>query len=85
MEYRTCIVTETTDDGRKIEYKALFHQWIVHSGTYLSQGFLTKYENGLFAIVEYEDGTINEYLPEEIKFTDGIAEKILGNKKRGLE
>lgn len=76
MEYRTCTVMETINDGRTIEYEALFHQWIVHSGTYLNQGFLTQYENGLFVIVEYEDGTIHEHLPEKIKFIDGMVKKF---------
>lgn len=35
----------------------------------------------LIAVVEYEDGTIHEHLPQEIQFTDGKVEKIFKNKK----
>lgn len=91
-EYRPCIVTETVypsigTQGRieNKKHNAIFHFWTERqrfyqqpfSGIYAQPSFM----NQTVAIVEYEDGTIHEHLPQEIKFTDGMSEKIFKNKK----
>ena len=43
--------------------------------------YTTKFYESTIAIVEYEDGTIHEHLPQEIQFTDGMVENISKNKK----
>lgn len=92
MEYRPCIVTETiypcagtqcTLENKK--HVAVFHCWTERqrfyrqpfSGIYTQPNFM----NQTIAIVEYEDGTIHEHLPQEIQFTDGMVENISKNKK----
>lgn len=78
-EYRPCIVTicitpgaeclgETILEGEFKELKSLFHTW-TNKGT---------------AIVEYEDGTIHEHYPSEIRFTDGKA-KEYRPEENGME
>ena len=93
-EYRPCIITETiypfVGTQGLIESKkhnAVFHFWTERrrfysqpfSGIYTQPSFM----NQTIAIVEYEDGTIHEHLPHEIRFTDGMSEKISKNKKDG--
>lgn len=92
LEYRPCIVTETiypcagtqcTLENKK--HVAVFHCWTERqrfyrqpfSGIYTQPNFM----NQTIAIVEYEDGTIHEHLPQEIQFTDGMVENISKNKK----
>lgn len=94
MEYRPCIVTETIypcsgTQGmlKNKKHEAVFHCWTERqrfyqqpfSGIYTQPNFM----NQTIAIVEYEDGTIHEHLPQEIQFTDGMVEKISKNKKDG--
>lgn len=74
------------------EHKSLFHQWIKRvSPSYEETPFgdggwvarkLIGNDEFLIAVVEYEDGTIHEHLPQEIQFTDSMGEKISKNKKR---
>lgn len=92
MEYRPCIVTETIypcpgTQGmfKNKKHEAVFHCWTERqrfyqqpfSGIYTQPNFM----NQTIAIVEYEDGTIHEHLPQEIQFTDGMVENISKNKK----
>lgn len=72
-------------------HKALFHQWLKKTCPSYEEtpfgdcGWIARKLIGndefLIAVVEYEDGTIHEHLPQEIQFTDGEAEKIFKNKK----
>lgn len=66
-----------------IEHKALFHYWSQKSWVYspVMIGEVGGQISSTVAIVEYEDETIHEHLPQEIQFTDGKAEKISENKK----
>lgn len=96
-EYRPCIVTETVkkkipskstdhliDIKREVvNHKALFHCWSERFWVYqpLMIGESAGQMSQIVGIVEYEDGTVHEYLPKEIQFTDGIAEKFSNDKK----
>lgn len=55
-----------------IEHKALFHCWSQKSWVYspVMIGEVGGQISSTVAIVEYEDGTIHEHLPQEIKFLD---------------
>lgn len=66
-----------------IEHKALFHCWSQKSWVYspVMMGEAGRQISSTVAIVEYEDGTIHEHHPQEIKFTDCKAEKFLKIKK----
>ncbi len=66
-KYRRCIVYNTR--------RAIFHEW-AHYTQNLTSPF--TYERGDFteytvAIVEYEDGTIDEVKPKNVRFIDGIS------------
>ena len=56
------------------EMKALFHCWDFRSEvigeSYLRGGHPGGQVSGTFAIVEYEDGTIHEVEPTQIRFVD---------------
>lgn len=66
-----------------IEHTALFHCWSQKSWVYspVMIGEVGGQISSTVAIVEYEDGTIHEHLPQEVQFTDDKAEKISENKK----
>lgn len=85
-EYRPCVITESREGGRNEDgefirddkrfRKALFHFWSEHHqyygnsggyGVYMQPSHIIK----TMAIVEYEDGTVHEVLPQEIRFIDG--------------
>lgn len=75
IEYRPCMVK--TEAER--EAKALFHRWEAKRLPYheispsVSELFIKKFEGfteGTFAIVEYEDGTVHEVEPQNIRFVD---------------
>lgn len=73
VEYRPCIVQN--EKGRGCEYKkALFHCWDFRSELYgaspLIGGHSAGQVSGTFGIVEYEDGTVHEVLPTQIRFVD---------------
>lgn len=92
-EYRTCIATECVNTKAPsenmnrlidikqeiVEHKALFHCWSEKSWIASALGLQSQ----TVAIVEYEDGTVHEHLPQEIRFTDGEAEKCFKNEKDG--
>lgn len=75
----------------QIKRKALFHRWIKRTiinfkiEPYMGENFAIRPYNTngeyLIGIVEFEDGTIHEYLPEKIQFKDGKAEKNSKNKQ----
>lgn len=64
-EYRSCIV-----DGKK----ALFHMWENFSKPVGPELHIGGRPAGTFsyllAIVEFEDGTVDRVLPQDVKFTD---------------
>lgn len=86
IEYRPCIVKlweETFDTyGNKIilharegeTCKALFHCWNHRSELYDASPMIGGHPggqvSGTFAIVEYEDGTVHEVEPQNIRFVD---------------
>lgn len=78
MELRPCFVRslERTDNRKLITNtrKALFHKWAEKSEivppSYLKGGHGGGVVRGVVAIVEYEDGTVGEVLPENIRFLD---------------
>lgn len=85
-EYRPCVVTESIPcehdaDGylhRQSEryHKALFHFWTERHQYYNNTCGYGLYAQPshviqVTAIVEYEDGTVHEVLPQEIRFMDG--------------
>lgn len=84
-EFRPCIATERyirarNSDGEmfgdsKKEFKALFHFWTenhkyfsnnVYAGAYTQPTHIVQ----TIAIVEYEDGSVHEVLPQDIRFVD---------------
>lgn len=84
IEYRPCAVY-LPELKRKVgktelliqkeeKHKALFHCWSHHSELYdaspMIGGHPAGQVSGTFAIVEYEDGTIHEVEPTQIRFVD---------------
>ena len=77
-EKRPCVVSVVTRyKNRKIEThtrNALFHRWAdkaeIVPPSVLKGGHGGGVVRGVLAIVEYEDGTIGEALPENIRFLD---------------
>ena len=79
QELRPCVVSKGSD-----ERKALFHEWEEISRPYVAVqwGDPTGMVVSKVAIVEYEDGAVDEVYPSAIKFLDnafrgydfGIAE-----------
>lgn len=69
-EYRPCTV-----DGKK----ALFHRWYEFNDVVDAGLTIGSHPAGqlkfLYAIVEYEDGTIEEVAPPKVKFSDGMCTK----------
>ena len=55
-EYRLCVV-----DGKLDGKKAMFHRW---------ESLLEHEIKQTAAIIEYEDGTVDEVLPYKIRFLD---------------
>lgn len=98
IEYKTKLVPSRTPERsildvkkESIEHKALFHQWVKRVfpryeetpfGEFVTRKFIGT-DEVLIAVVEYEDGTIYEHLPQEIRFADGESERIFKNKKDG--
>lgn len=86
-EYRPCVITKSCNGTRSLDnesncnhrkryQKALFHFWTEHHqyynnvngyGAYIQPSHIIQ----PVAIVEYEDGTVHEVLPREIRFMDG--------------
>lgn len=61
--------------------KALFHCWNYRSElvgeSYLSGGHPARQISATFALVEYEDGTIHEVEPTQIRFVDNAMSEYL--------
>ena len=73
-ELRPCIVRIPDKKKQFKEMKALFHCWNFRSEVigeyYLRGGHPAGQISATFALVEYEDGTINEVYPTQIRFVD---------------
>ncbi len=67
-ECKTKIIKEAT------EHKGYFHKWSDRFWTIGESPMIGGYAAGQMsqtvAIVEYEDGTVHEHYPSEIRFTD---------------
>lgn len=61
-------------ESPECEIKALFHCWNHRSELYDASPMIGGHPggqvSGTFAIVEYEDGTVHEVLPTQIRFVD---------------
>ena len=71
---RPCIVRIPDKKKQFKEMKALFHCWNHRSELYDASLIIGGHSggrvSGTFAIVEYEDGTIHEVEPTQIRFVD---------------
>lgn len=65
---------ETKSEGQDL--KALFHCWDHRSELYDASPMIGGHPggqvSGTFAIVEYEDGTVHEVKPQNIRFIDDL-------------
>lgn len=72
IEYRPCIVKT----GKETETKALFNCWSHRSELCDASPMIGGHPGGqvsaTFAIVEYEDGTVHEVEPQNIRFVDRL-------------
>lgn len=63
-------------ESPECEIKALFHCWNHRSELYGASPMIGGHPggqvSGTFAIVEYEDGTVREVEPENIRFVDNM-------------
>lgn len=66
--------------------KAYFHRWAdkaeIVPPSVLKGGHGGGIVRGVLAIVEYEDGTVGEVLPEYIRFIDHTDEREADNEQR---
>lgn len=73
--------------SEEVKHNAIFHHWSERFWTIGQSPMIGGYAGGQMSqtvgIVEYEDGTIHEHLPNKIQFTDGMFEKFRENKKDG--
>lgn len=88
IDYRPCIVTEM-DLKRSLrkneniirKHKALFHYWNHRSELYGASPMIGGHPggqvSGTFAIVEYEDGTVHEVEPRNIRFVDNLMNEYV--------
>ena len=75
LQYRPCMV-----DGKR----ALFHKW-EHLSYVMPPSLMIGGHNGgtvqyVVGIIEYEDGTVKEVPPEEIRFTDNPMKDYASTK-----
>lgn len=90
IDYRPCIVhipeesVRCSGGKRRIvtqdkNIKALFHCWSHRSAvvgeSYLRGGHAAGQVSSTFAIVEFEDGTVHEVEPWNIRFVDNLMEE----------
>lgn len=69
----------------EVKHNAIFHRWSERFWTIGQSSMIGGYAGGQMSqtvgIVEYEDGTIHEHMPNDIQFKDGMFEKFWENKK----
>lgn len=86
IDYRPCIVMETNlkralkeNKPAQKNYKALFHCWSHRSEivgeSCLRGGHPAGQVSSTFAIVEFEDGTVHEVEPWNIRFIDRLTDE----------
>lgn len=68
-------------ESPECEIKALFHRWDYRSELYGASPMIGGHPggqvSGTFAIVEYEDGTIHEVGPTQIRFVDNAMSEYV--------
>lgn len=78
---RPCIVRIPAKKKQFKEMKALFHCWDFRSEvigeSYLRGGHPAGQISATFALVEYEDGTIHEVEPTQIRFVDNAMSEYV--------
>lgn len=78
---RPCIIRIPDKKKQFKEMKALFHCWDFRSEvigeSYLRGGHPAGQISATFAIVEYEDGTIHEAEPTQIRFVDNAVSEYV--------
>ena len=71
IDYRPCFV-----NNKKQEIKALFHCWSHRSEVVGESALRGGHPGGqisaTFAIVEYEDGSVHEVNPQNVRLVDGL-------------
>lgn len=67
IDYRPYFV-----NNKKQEIKALFHCWSHRSEVVGESALRGGYPGATFAIVEYEDGSVHEVNPQNVRFVDGL-------------
>ena len=86
-ELRPCIVRIPDKKKQFKEMKALFHCWDFRSEvigeSYLRGGHPAGQIAATFAIVEYEDGTIHEVEPTQIRFVDNAMSEYVFQEDKG--
>lgn len=78
-EKRPCLV------GKDFDRKAVFHRWVevaqIVSPSIMNGGHGGGVVKDIVALVELEDGTVREFLPENIRFTD--SDRLFAEVYRG--
>lgn len=86
-ELRPCIVRIPDKKKQFKEMKALFHCWNFRSEvigeSYLRGGHPAGQISATFALVEYEDGTIHELEPTQIRFVDNAMSEYVFPEDKG--
>lgn len=76
---RPCFVTEERKT-RNVQHKALFHCWYEMNDIIPPSPMIGGMPGGtikrIYAIVEFEDGSIHECMPEHITFVDGRVKEV---------
>ena len=74
-------------ESPECEIKALFHCWDYRSELYDASPMIGGHPggqvSGTFAIVEYEDGTIHEVEPTQIRFVDNAMSEYVFPEMEG--
>lgn len=97
IDYRPCVVyfPEIKRKAGKTElliqkeekHKALFHCWNHRSELYDASPMIGGHPggqvSGTFAIVEYEDGTVHEVEPTQIRFVDNAMSENVFQEDKG--
>ena len=99
IEYRPCVVY-FPEIKRKVgktelliqkeeKHKALFHCWNHRSELYDASPMIGGHPggqvSGTFAIVEYEDGTVHEVEPQNIRFVDNAMSEYVFPEMKGFK
>lgn len=80
IELRPCLVWNTKSDGKRHSKKALFHRWVEYDDKF---DIWNKVK--CRAIVEYEDGTIDDVCPSNVQFLDPRHSEYVFGKEEDRE